>query len=306
MLSKIPNFLIGGTSAGGTSFLSAILIQHPEIFLPKKMRPEPHFFYKSWEYKNGKEYYLKKWFSNVPENAKAVGERSSSYMFGGENVAKRIKEFNPNMKFIFTLRNPIERAWANYRYTVLQGLEENTFSYALENEKERVDSQKGIWSEIQPYNYTGRGFYFNQLNAFIENFPRENILLIKSKLLSIQTSKEINKILYFLDVNNKNFSYSNVPDHTSCNVLEPNLQVELRNYFNERFDTLIEAIRKNKEIDCYAKNETDKRNIEKLKQNMLGQKKDMPVSTRKYLQKLYADDIQKLKSIVDFDLNDWK
>ena len=272
MLSKIPNFLIGGTSAGGTSFLSAILIQHPEIFLPKKMRPEPHFS-TNVEYKNGKEYYLKKWFSNVPKNAKAVGERSSSYMFGGENVAKKIKEFNPNMKFMFTLRNPIERAWANYRYTVLQGLEENTFSYALENEEERVDSQKGIWSEIQPYNYTGRGFYFNQLNAFIENFPRENILLIKSKLLSIQTSKEINKILDFLDVNNKNFSYSNVPDHTSCNVLEPYLQVELRDYFNERFDTLIEAIRKNKEIDCYAKNDTDRRNIEKLKQNMLGQKK---------------------------------
>ena len=27
-----PNFLLGGTSAGGTSFLSAILLQHPQIY----------------------------------------------------------------------------------------------------------------------------------------------------------------------------------------------------------------------------------------------------------------------------------
>ena len=38
-----PNFIIGGVAAGGTSFLSEILIQHPNIFLPKNMRPEPHF-----------------------------------------------------------------------------------------------------------------------------------------------------------------------------------------------------------------------------------------------------------------------
>ena len=156
MNSKYPNFIIGGTSAGGTSFLSAILIQHKEIFLPKKMRPEPHFFYKSWEFEKGSDYYLERWFKSVPEEAKAIGERSSSYMFGGDDVALKIREFNPNMKFIFTLRNPIERAWANYRYTVLQGLEENTFEEALKNEKERVEAQKGIWKEIQPYNYTER------------------------------------------------------------------------------------------------------------------------------------------------------
>ena len=150
-----PNFIIGGTAAGGTSFLSAILVQHPEIYLPVEMRPEPHYFYKSWEYKKGLDYYLERWFKNVPETAIAVGERSSSYLFGGESVAKKIAAVYPNMKFIFTLRNPIERTWANYRYTVLQGLEKYSFEEALANEKKRVEEQSGIWAEIQPYNYTG-------------------------------------------------------------------------------------------------------------------------------------------------------
>ena len=54
---KRPNFIIGGTAAGGTSFLAAILFQHPEIYLPAEMRPEPHYYYKSWEYKKGLDYY---------------------------------------------------------------------------------------------------------------------------------------------------------------------------------------------------------------------------------------------------------
>ena len=119
------------------------------------MRPEPHFFYKSWEFKKGIEYYRTKWFSNVSLNQTAIGERSSSYLFGSKDVAKKIFTFYPNMRFIFVLRNPIERTWANYRYTVLEGLETNSFEKVLLNEKKRIKQQR-MWSEIQPFNYTGR------------------------------------------------------------------------------------------------------------------------------------------------------
>ena len=74
-----PNFIIGGTAASGTSYLSATLVQHPQIYLPQEMRPEPHFFYKSWEYEKGLNYYFSKWFQNVPDKKIAIGERSSSY-----------------------------------------------------------------------------------------------------------------------------------------------------------------------------------------------------------------------------------
>ncbi len=39
-----PNFIIGGAAASGTSYLSATLVQHPQIYLPQEMRPEPLFF----------------------------------------------------------------------------------------------------------------------------------------------------------------------------------------------------------------------------------------------------------------------
>jgi len=304
-MQRHPNFIIGGTAAGGTSFLSAILVQHPEIYLPKKMRPEPHFFYKSWEYEKGIENYLEQWFSQVTPEEIAVGERSSSYLFGAEFVAPRIANYYRNMKFIFTLRSPIQRAWANYRYTVLQGLEPLSFEDALKNEKNRIQSQKGIWAEIQPHNYTGRGLYAEQLRYFFKEFSEENILAIKSETLSQMTNSVLRVIYLFLELENLDFEYTRPPDHTSVNVHDPALQVELREYFKEDFDIIIEAIRKKQSIDIFVKNNLDSEKILLLKNNLYLEKLDISDWAKDYLTNFYKKDLKQLSSIVQFDLSDW-
>lgn len=304
--SKHPNFIVGGVAAGGTSFLSSILVQHPQVYLPKEMRPEPHYFYKSWEYEKGLEYYLNRWFSDVPESAIAIGERSSSYLFGGNDIAERIAAVYPGMKFVFTLRNPIERTWANYRYTVLQGLEDLSFEDALSNEKKRIEEQVGIWAEIQPHNYTGRGFYAAQIRDYLRHFPPENLLFIKSELLSSQTDAELQKIYRFLGLTELNFEYVRAPDHTSVNVIDPKLQKALRQYFGDRFDKVIEATRREEGIDRFVSDRLDKDKIAQLSNNMTGKKEPMPVSARAYLNELFAEDISDLRQFVDFDLRDWK
>ena len=304
--SSYPNFIIGGTAAGGTSFLSSILVQHPQIYLPLEMRPEPHYFYKSWEYEKGLDYYLARWFQSVPETAIAVGERSSSYLFGGESVAGRIAAAYPDMKFIFTLRNPIERTWANYRYTVLQGLEDLSFEEALRDEAKRIREQTGIWAEIQPHNYSGRGFYAAQTTEYLKHFPADNLLFIKSELLSRQTDVELRKIYKFLGLTLLDFDYVRAPDHTSVNVIDPKLQMALRQYFGDRFDKVIEATRREEGIDQFITSSLDEEKIEQLSKNMTGKKEPMPAAARGYLNHLFAADISDLKQLVDFDLSDWK
>ena len=303
---KRPNFIIGGVAAGGTSFLSTILVQHPEIYLPREMRPEPHYYYKSWEYKKGLDFYLSRWFAGVPDSALAIGERSSSYLFGGTSVAEKIAADFPKMRFIFTLRNPIERTWANYRYTVLQGLEDLSFKEALEKEGQRVDAQVGIWAEIQPHNYTGRGYYANQIKQYLDHFSRENIMLIKSELLSSQTDFELEKIYRFLDLSILSVEYQSAPNHTSVNVVDPKLQMELRNYFSCRFDNVIEAIRKEEHIESFIGNSKDREMIGLLESNLSPEKMPMPDSARSYLQNLFFEDIQSLQELVDFELSDWE
>lgn len=298
----LPNFIIGGTSAGGTSFLSAAIIQHPEIYLPAQMRPEPHYFYKSWEYERPVTYYEEKYFSAVKDE-KAIGERSSSYMFG-ENVAERMFKHIPNIKLIFTLRNPIERAYANYRYTVLEGLEELSFEEALQQEKQRIKAQSGIWAEIQPYNYTGRGFYYRQLQRFLTLFPRENILILKSEDMNRNPQDNFTKVFEFLHVS-REFTPSIPPNFSSSSVKDRGLQTKIRKYFQNKYDEIVEGIRKNDEASGLLATDQDFKMYELLKANIVNKKEVMPQSCREYLQKLYYDDMENLKSLVYFSIDDW-
>ena len=104
MERTIPNFLIGGPPKGASTSLNFYLKQHPEIFTsPVK---QTRFF--SVYYDKGKDFYLQSYFNGVT-NEKMVGEATPTY-FLLPFVAKRIHQYNPDMKIIFCLRNPMEGA----------------------------------------------------------------------------------------------------------------------------------------------------------------------------------------------------
>ena len=90
----LPNFLIAGGVSTGTSFLSATLANHPDIYLPRIQRPEPNFFHYSWKYNQGLDWYQMTWFHEV-SNQQAVGERSS-LLLSSDLAAKRIKQTIPD------------------------------------------------------------------------------------------------------------------------------------------------------------------------------------------------------------------
>ena len=300
-----PNFLLGGTSAGGTSFLSAILLQHPQIYLPKNMRPEPHFFFKSWEYEKGYEHYLDSWFGSVPDNAIAVGERSSSYLYGGENVAKQITRYLPDIRMVFVLRNPIERAWANYRYTVLQGLEELTFEEALENETERISSASGIWSEIQPHDYTGRGYYGRQLQGFSRYVSLSNMFITCSEDLRNKTDKTLELLADFLGLNEPFANLQRQVDYTSVNVVDPKIQKQAREYLSSKFDLIVEAIRDNSDPYRFTDSDQDELWVSRLISNLEGEKKEIPEGALSVLEGRFDEDLELLTGFVEFDVSGW-
>ena len=88
-----PNFIIGGIVAGGTSFLSSAITQHPQIYLPKVTRPEPSFFYKSWEYEKGMEYYRNKYFHEIQRLSNEIfNDKSLPNQNYSQSVVKVMQE----------------------------------------------------------------------------------------------------------------------------------------------------------------------------------------------------------------------
>ena len=300
----LPNFLIAGAAASGTSFLSSILMQHTDIYLPKEMRPEPHFFYYSDKYTHGIEWYEKKWFSDVKEQS-AIGERSSSYLYHKES-AKRISQNLPNIKLIFVLRNPIERTWANYRYTVLSGLEDLSFTDALETESHRVKNASGIWKEVQPHDYTGRGLYGEQLEFYLNFFSWSQILIINSEKLSSETQIQLDRITNFLGVKNlEQFEYP--PAFTSLSILNKDVQIKCRKLLGaNKFNRIVEAVRRKElNIDDFSEDNQEKKFIKILSNNMVGKKYKIPQKNYKWLEDFFREDQEKFfnisKNYIDFE-----
>ncbi len=287
---KKPNFIIIGSCAGGTSFLSSILAYHKEIYLPKIKRPEPNFFHYTHKYKKGISSYLDEWFSDVKDE-KAIGERSS-LLLTSKLAPKRLYKHFPKIKIIATLRNPIERAWANYRFTCLEGLETDKFFNSL---KKKYKYKNKFWSEVAPNNYIQRSLYADSIKAFIRLFGKKKILLIKSEDLNNNTKKELNKICEFLNVS-KNFKFRRPPTFTSPNVKYLKVQKKLRKKYNEKFYKIIEQIREKR---------LNSKKFNDIKKNISFDKMNMDNNSRIYLNKILFKDIKKLSKYVNFETKDW-
>lgn len=298
----LPNFIIGGGVASGTSFLSATLMNHPDIYLPKVQRPEPNFYHYSWKFSNGIDWYQNLCFSEVT-NQTAVGERSS-LLLSSPVAAARMKQVVPNAKLIFCLRNPIERAWGNYRFTVLEGLELLSFDEAIGQESERMKNAEGIWSEVQPHAYVTRSRYAARLREFIGLFGSENILILKSEILGAKPRESIARVCEFLGVDSSlNLAFP--PNFSSPTVNDRAVQVDLRNYFGNAFSELVESIRTEEDVYKLLKNEEDRVQFDRLKNNLGKGKEPLVESSRVKLQELLKDDIKEVGELVDFSVSDW-
>lgn len=298
----LPNFIIAGGVAAGTSFLSATLDHHPDIYLPRIQRPEPNFFHYSWKFNRGAEWYQQTWFHEVGKQ-KAVGERSS-LLLSSDFAAGRIKQIVPEVKLIFCLRNPLERAWGNYRFTVLEGLEPLSFDEAIEREGERMRQAEGQWAEVQPHAYVTRSRYAKHLQEFIDLFGRDRILLLKSEDLGRRPHENVKRVCEFLGVDST-LELPLPPNYSSPSVIDRSAQMELRKYFGDRFSELVECIRKEEDVSALTLSEEDAKNIKRLRSNLRGGKDPMPEAARLQLRALLADEIDSMKSMVDFSVDDW-
>ena len=116
--------------------------------------PEPKFFLCDEIYYKGLTYYFERWFKD-DENYQIYGEKSTNYL-ESKTSAHRIKENIPNVKLIFMLRNPIERAYSNYLWTKKNNLEQLSFEKAILKEHVRESEYTDKEKYSRPYSYISR------------------------------------------------------------------------------------------------------------------------------------------------------
>jgi sulfotransferase family protein len=174
---RLPDFIVGGAPRSGTTWLYWLLDRHPGVYMAKPVRPEPKFFLVDAAYERGLEYYSSTWF----EAARAgvlVGEKSTDYLESAAAATRMARDI-PLVKLIFILREPVERAYSNYLWSRMNGLEREDFATALKLEKQRERDLPDRWRHTRPFSYFSRGLYADLLGRYYDRFPREQILVLR-------------------------------------------------------------------------------------------------------------------------------
>ena len=107
-----------------------------------------------------------------------AGEKSANYLENA-HVPARIQKHLPDVRLIFVLRDPVERAFSNYLFSCMNGFETEDFKTAIRLEGQRKRSLPENLRYTQPFAYFSRGLYAKHLVPFLEKFPQDNILCLK-------------------------------------------------------------------------------------------------------------------------------
>lgn len=177
MTLRLPDFVIAGAPRSGTTWLTSALDRHPDLWMAKPLQPEPKFFLIDELYACGIEEYSRRWFADAPQGVR-VGEKSTNYLESAV-AAERMAEHLPDVRLVFVLRDPVERAISNYRWSVSNGMEHADLDTALELEEERERTVEPRLRYARPHAYVSRGRYAELLAPWLDHFPREQVAVIR-------------------------------------------------------------------------------------------------------------------------------
>jgi hypothetical protein len=157
--------------------LYELLDRHPDIYMAKPLKPEPKFFLRDELYAKGLAHYSQTWFAGA-DTGKMAGEKSTDYLESAP-AAARIARDLPQAKLVFILREPVDRAYSNYLWSRMNGLETESFHTAIRLEEQRERDLPERWRFTRPFSYFSRGLYARLLEPYFNRFMAHQILVAR-------------------------------------------------------------------------------------------------------------------------------
>lgn len=180
---KLPTFFVIGAPKCATTSLHLYLDQHPAIEMSSSKEPQ---VFSSPEYAAS----LGRYEEMFRGHSSIRGESSTVYSQHPRwpGVPRRIRAAVPEARFIYLVRDPLERAVAHWRQHVADGKEARPLAEAL-GDWEREDSL-----------YLCPSRYATQVRRYLESFDRDRILVLDSVDLREDPERTLAETFRFLQV----------------------------------------------------------------------------------------------------------
>jgi hypothetical protein len=149
--------IIGAVKAA-TTWIHNQLQANPSIFLPG---PEPHFF--SQDHHRGIDHYRRLFHAARPEQI--LGEKSADY-FAHPAAPARLARIMPGARLVLQLRNPVDRAYSDYKMLYRRGTVTGPPEAYLHS------------GATRHHRFLRDGLYAEHLARWLEHFDREQIRVL--------------------------------------------------------------------------------------------------------------------------------
>lgn len=289
------DFFIAGAAKSGTTSLYSYLEQFPEVFLPKIK--ENLFFARDDLYRVGPNY-LDAFYHGAHQNQCIGGAYAHTIYF--PHVQERLYQYNPDLKLIAILRDPVDRAYSAYWFAVRNGWETLSFQEALDAEHDR---RNGGYIARAELTYLAHGLYLKQIHSLLSLFPRKQLYFLEFENFIKQPQNAMRDVLRFLNVWTEKaiepLSATNVAGLPRFGWLQRLFLAE-----NAWYQRLARRIVPFSTRLAFQKRVTDRIvkqwNIRRTPYPPL----DLP--TRKRLKKYFSSDYAEIEALTRLDLSHWR
>lgn len=156
---KVDVMIIGAQKCATTS-LFELMVRHPGIV---GSRPkEPHFFSTCHDWRSELPRYEAMF---TPRDGAIYLEGSTSYTFYPRRnlrIWEDLYEYNPSLRFVYLVRNPVDRIVSHYMHSVERGFTKEPIERAI----------------VQRGGYLAVSRYATQIRPFLQRFGRDQVLLL--------------------------------------------------------------------------------------------------------------------------------
>jgi hypothetical protein len=299
-MNGFPNLYIVGAAKSATTYTASVLSASPDIFCPEPK--ELHYFASKYisdplrrndPFKSYDEYIIRDnekylaFFNDAGQYSFQLDASPSNLYY--EGCAADIKAISPDARIIILLRNPVDRAFSQYKMNVRLGKEKLSFEEALKAENERIGS--GFFMATA---YLKAGHYCNSVQEYLDVFGTGNVHIVLFDEIVINEKATFDEIFSFLDIEFKD-SFLNFGDRHYTGFPRNRL---INNILHNPF---LRKLGKSLIMGRNMRNKLDSHMIKWNDSNI-----EMDSDTRKSLCRYFSDDISKLERATGFDLSKWK
>ncbi len=272
-----PRFIVIGAVKAATTWIQARLQDNPAIHMPD---PEPHYF--SSEFDRGEDWY-RAFFEHRAQDAAqgriVMGEKSADYL-AHPLAAERIARTLPQVRLVLQLRNPVDRAYSDYKMFFRRGTVKGP-------------PEDYLRSPDNPHpRFLQDGLYARHLARWYDLFPREQILIYLYDDVRVQPRRIVEAVS----------GHIGVPP-----VFRPELALAQEN--SSRSAILPLSLRKALAPLKQTIRPLRGKPVFENMRSLLAREMHYPPlapSLREQLRDFYARDVETLEAICGLDLSRWK